>query len=233
VTAPKQQHQGAIYVDYMALSKLVPATSNPKKHNFEELQASVKRFGFTQPLLMNEKDGRLVAGHGRMETLQQLKAAGGSPPGRVQVSPDGEWLVPVLRGVSFTDEAEAKAYLLADNRLTEIGGWDDAALSEMLKELEDVNGLVGVGFTVSEVDKLLKSSDPDVAGATGDSPEEKFQRFQNADIKQVVLYFEGAEYDRVVARLAAIQAEHKLATNTDAVLLLLDRYEGGAPTAGK
>ena len=48
-----------------------------------------------------------------------------SVPRNILKDEDGMWMVPVLSGVKFSTEEEALAYLLADNKLTEIGGWDD------------------------------------------------------------------------------------------------------------
>jgi hypothetical protein len=97
-----------------------------------------------------------VAGHGRKEAYEGLKVAGKPPPARVRVAPDGDWLVPVLRGAAFKDDKEAEAYLLADNRVGELGGWDDLALADMLVELSPSDGemLAGTGFDQSLVDGI-------------------------------------------------------------------------------
>jgi len=133
--APAEPEQ-ELRIEYMALGALQTAPRNPKKHDLETAQASLNRFGHVTPLVLDERTGRLVAGHGRKEAYEGLKAAGKPPPGRVRVGPDGEWLVPVLRGAAFKDDKEAEAYLLVDNRLGEIGGWDEAALVESMRELD-------------------------------------------------------------------------------------------------
>ena len=63
---------------------------------------------------------------------------------------DGSWLVPVIRGVSFKSEEEAQAYLLADNRLVELGGWNTSALIEELEKLAEESTLEGTGFDDSD-----------------------------------------------------------------------------------
>ena len=61
-------------------------------------------------------------------------ASGAEAPQGVQVADDGQWLVPVQRGIAFRDEGEAQAYLVADNRHVELGGWDDSMLADVLLE---------------------------------------------------------------------------------------------------
>ena len=147
---------GEIRIEYVPLGSVARWPRNPKLHDHDALGASVDRFGFVQPLLVDERTGQLVAGHGRLETLQKRKAEGKPPPGRVTVGADGEWMVPVIRGVAFGSEAEAEAYLLADNRLVEIGGWNNDVLIAMLDAARmDPTALLGTGFSSAEVEHLI------------------------------------------------------------------------------
>lgn len=149
-----------IRVEYMALDDLVRAPRNPKRHDMGALGGSVDRFGYTQPILLDEKTGMLVAGHGRLDLLSAMKAEGKAPPKRI-LTEGKEWLVPVVRGVSFANEAEAEAYLLADNRIVEIGGWDEAEVAEILRDLIDSVGkdgaMIGIGYSTEEAERILKN----------------------------------------------------------------------------
>src|SRR6185312_5628475 len=93
-----------IYIEYMALSKLQRAPRNPKAHDLGLLERSMIRFGCAEPPAINETTSRVVAGHGRLDTLERMKAAGEEPPGRIRVE-NGEWYVPV-RGIRFDSDAE-------------------------------------------------------------------------------------------------------------------------------
>jgi DNA modification methylase len=103
------------------------------------------RHGYVAPMIVDERTGRLVAGHGRLESLQKAKAEGREPPDRVRVR-GRDWLVPVVRGIAFADDREAEAYLLADNQTTILGGWDDSELREIIEELGKADALEGTGF---------------------------------------------------------------------------------------
>lgn len=141
-------------VEYLDLATVLRAPRNPKQHDLGVIQASLDRFGFVSPILMDDATGRLVAGHGRLDALQQRKASGGSPPARVRVDGD-RWLVPVIRGLAFSSPTEAESYLVADNQLTLLGGWDEHALAGLLSDLATQQALDGTGFDAEDVDRLL------------------------------------------------------------------------------
>ena len=149
-----------VRIEYMPLDKLQEAPRNPKLHSVEDIKDSMRRFGFVQVPAINETTGRLVAGHGRREALIEMKTAGEPAPKRIVVK-GSKWLVPVLRGVAFDTDQEAEAYLLADNRLSDIGGYDEAVLAQALADLQKVtDGLKGTGYSEADLKELIgKQSD--------------------------------------------------------------------------
>jgi len=164
-------------IEYMPLDKLAEAPRNPKQHEREEIKASMRRFGFVAVPAINETTGRLVAGHGRKEALVEMQAAGEPPPARIRVK-NKQWAVPVLRGVAFATDQEAEAYLLADNRLTEVGGWDEELLARMVADLAKIPdglGLQGVGYDEKEIERMLASVE---SGTASDQSAELRENFQ-------------------------------------------------------
>ena len=144
-----------LQIEYVPLATLKRWERNPKDHDLGELGRSLSRFGFVMPILVDERSGMIAAGHGRIDTLLQRKGAGESPPARIDVTEDGDWLVPVVRGVSFNSDGEAEAYAIADNRLVERGGWMENTLVEVLKDLAEGPGLDGTGYDEDDLDALL------------------------------------------------------------------------------
>ena len=124
-------------IEYLPLADLTRWPGNPKEHASEAIAASIREFGFRDPLAIDETTGRLIAGHGRLSVLERAHAAGQPAPQFVQVRGDGMWLIPVTRGGSFVDESEASAYLIAHNRTSELGGWNEDLLAGMLGSLDD------------------------------------------------------------------------------------------------
>ncbi len=147
---------GEARLEWMRLPDLKKADRNPKGHDLPGIQAAFRRFGFIDPMVMNETTGQLVAGHGRTEALSLMKRAGEVPPARVRVADDGEWLAPVLRGVAFRNAQEAEAYLVASNQLTTAGKWDAAGLGAILADFTKLDvPLGGLGFTERQVQRLV------------------------------------------------------------------------------
>lgn len=150
---------GEMTLQYMGLRELKRCPRNPKDHDIGGIHESMGRWGFTSPMLIDERTGQLVAGHGRLETLVKMLVSGKEPPARV-IEKGGEWYVPVIRGVSFENESEAMAYVVADNRLTEVGGWFEEQLTSVMANLAEQGEamLRGTGFDLDDVDRMLKEA---------------------------------------------------------------------------
>lgn len=119
---------------------------NPKRHpeaQVKDLVRSIKRFGWGAPLLARP-NGELIAGHGRLEAAKQL----------------GLQKVPV-RWMNL-DPTEAHLLALADNKLTEIGEWDDVLVREILEaaKLEGAE-IDGLGWSDEDLSKLLNATAQD------------------------------------------------------------------------
>lgn len=147
------------WIEYRPLHSIIPAPVNPKGHALDELRASIERFGFIEPVIEDSRTGRLHAGHGRLETLAAAELAGLEPPEGIGRA-GGRWTVPVVCGWSSANDDEAKAALVAVNRLVERGGWNVPDLSKMLDELRAGPGLAGTGYTAPDLDAMLASLAP-------------------------------------------------------------------------
>lgn len=158
-------------VEYEPIDQLIGAQNNPKQHNIDLVRRSIARFGYVSPAIVDERTGRLVVGHGRTEALLALRDAGDTPPEGVRQDDSGVWLVPVLRGWSSRSDEEAAAYLVADNRHTELGGWDNEALAKLLDDIGDPDLVDLTGWDLDELSSLLDDTEemPD-EGDAGTEP---------------------------------------------------------------
>lgn len=157
---PEQQHDQPRWTAYVRLADVVPADRNPKKHAIPDLKASLAEFGFVELPTVDERTGKLVAGHGRLEATAELLAdaevAGLEPPEGVLVDDGGHWKIPVSRGWASRDDDHAGRYLMASNHLSAKGGWDERARLEYLEELQRAErGLIGTGFTTDDINAML------------------------------------------------------------------------------
>lgn len=150
-----QPEQPSRRVEYLPLSEVVGNEHNPKAHALDTLDASVGRFGFVEPIVVDGRTGLVISGHGRSKTLAAMEARGDSAPDGVQTGPDGRWLVPVVTGWSSRTDTEANAALIALNRTTELGGWVDEELLGLLETLGDSPyGFDGVGYDEQSIEDL-------------------------------------------------------------------------------
>lgn len=118
------------YIEYMPVAKLKPNPVNAKEH--ASLEESFSRFGFAEPIVLDERTKMIAAGHGRREELIKLKKSGAPAPDGVIVV-KGEWHVPVFRGWSTKDDDDASDFLTASNFLVGAGGWNKTKLKAALK----------------------------------------------------------------------------------------------------
>jgi len=145
-------------ISYERLSWLVEhqAPRNPKRHDVDGVTASMNRFGYTLPVMLDETTQTVVAGHGRIEVLLALRSTGKARPARIDVAPDGDWLVPVIRGLSWSGPEEAEAYLLADNQHGRAAGYDEELLTKMLADHREYEpGVTGLGWSDEQVTTML------------------------------------------------------------------------------
>jgi ParB-like chromosome segregation protein Spo0J len=137
-------------IEYVQLARLTPCERNARTHSTEQvrkLAESIKRFGFTVPVLVNAEN-QIVCGHGRVEAAKLL----------------GLGEVPVLR-VSHLSVTDQRAYSIADNRLAELARWDHDALAIELQALIDLDFAVDVtGFDIGEIELMLHDQDEDETG---------------------------------------------------------------------
>lgn len=145
-------------LEYMPLADLLAARHprNVKGHDLDTIDAMISRFGYTIPVLIDERTGYVAAGHGRLAVLerrtQQLDGPG-APQG-ILTTEAGVWLVPTVRGWASADDDELVAYLIGDNWSAITGGWTDG-LAEVLAELVDTPQGLPPGITSDDLDTML------------------------------------------------------------------------------
>src|SRR5476651_1302742 len=139
-------------LEFLPTGDLAPDPLNPRNHDRAQVRAiakSIEAFGFNAPILI-DKNRKIIPGHGRYEAAKYLGLA----------------QVPVIR-LEHLSEAQARAYMLADNKLTDRSTWDDSKLAVHLKELSELAGdfdIEAIGFELPEVDFRIQSlDDPEVA----------------------------------------------------------------------
>jgi ParB-like chromosome segregation protein Spo0J len=140
-------------IEYIPLWDLREDPRNPKAHDGEAMAASLRQFSLIDPVVIDGRTGYLISGHGRKAALLDLHTQGAPTPDGITIAPDGTWLVPAVTGWSSRTDAEARAALIALNRIGELGGWVDTALLDLLDELSAQDESLGVGLTSAGFDE--------------------------------------------------------------------------------
>jgi DNA modification methylase len=143
-TSKRRSAPRELVIAYRRPDELKLDPTNPRLHSKKQIQQiarSIEAFGFNVPVLTRQ-DGQVAAGHGRVEAAKLLKLD----------------RIPTIQLEHLT-EVQLRAFMIADNRLTEIGAWDDRLLAEQLKALAEVElnfSLEVTGFEMAEIDTMIE-----------------------------------------------------------------------------
>ena len=135
------QHWPADKVERRKVADLTPYARNARTHSDEQvaqIAASIREWGWTVPILVDER-GEIIAGHGRVLAAQRI----------------GLEDVPCMVAEGWS-EAQRRAYVLADNKLTLNGGWNDELLRVELQDLDAMGfDLEKTGFGIGEMASMF------------------------------------------------------------------------------
>lgn len=127
-------------VESVPLSKLKPWDQNPRKnHAVDAISASIERFGYLAPIIVQKGTYRILAGHGRFAALKKAKARN----------------VPVI--VAEISDQDAALFTIADNKIGSLSDWDFESLAVILKGVDfsvDLK-LTDLGWTDFELRKII------------------------------------------------------------------------------
>ena len=137
--------QASLRVEYRPLDALIPFARNPRTHSNEQVEqiaASIREFGFTNPILLDGDNG-IVAGHGRLAAARLL----------------GLKSVPCIE-LGHLSEAQKRAYIIADNKLALNAGWNEELLRLELTDLKELGAnLQLIGFDAMELADIMLGKD--------------------------------------------------------------------------
>lgn len=144
-------------LERLPLDRLIPYANNSRTHSEEQvaqIAASIREFGFTNPILIDEADG-IIAGHGRVLAARKL----------------GMEEVPCIR-LGHLSEAQRRAYVIADNKLALNAGWDEELLAVELSSLREVGFDLGLtGFDAESIERSLNPPEPNQDDSPNEFPE--------------------------------------------------------------
>ena len=205
------------------LKELRANPKNPKTHPEEQvdaLVAAIKEWGWTQPILCTA-DREVVAGHGRLMAAERMNLE----------------VVPAIICDGWTPE-QIQAYVIADNKLTELGEWDDGLLAISVKELQDADfDMSLLAIEPDELQDMLATGGflGDLAEGDEEDGDGRLRKGPGA-AGTVTLTFHLSPHDRdtIVAHLSKVRDKYELATTAAALMRLATKgeAENGKETSG-
>jgi ParB-like chromosome segregation protein Spo0J len=184
------------------LADLVPASYNPRKlteKQYSNLKESLEKFGLAEIPAINT-DNLVLAGHQRLKVLTDLFGK--------------DYEIDVRVPNRKLTDAEAKEYNIRSNKNT--GEWD----WDILGNHYDMEELLSFGFQEFELGGLGASVEKDINELS-----DGLESYLQGNIKQIVLYFKGDEFEPIIDRMQTVMNKESLETHTDAFLKLLEFYE--------
>lgn len=134
-----------LQIEYKKIDDLIPYIKNSRTHSPQQIQqlaASIKEFGWTNPILLDGDNG-IIAGHGRLAAARLLN----------------QFEVPTIQLNGLT-ENQKRAYIIADNKLALNAGWDIEFLNLEIKDLQDAGfDLNLMGFSAEELKEFAHNED--------------------------------------------------------------------------
>ena len=138
-----------LQIIYQPVTAVAPYANNARTHSkkqTEQIAASMRKFGWTNPIIVDDQN-MVIAGHGRLEAAKLL----------------GMTEVPTVR-LSGLTKAQVRAYIIADNRLAQLSGWDEKILALELQELLSFENDFDVGITgwdTGDIDVMIAALEPE------------------------------------------------------------------------
>lgn len=187
------------------VGELTEHPENPRRSDDRLIEELIRANGFYGVLTVQRATGHVLAGNGRLRAARRV----------------GLETVPVV--YVDVDDDEARRILLADNRASDIGVYDDEALTALLSTLQEETGLDGTGYTDADLKLLLGQLGEPGYGTAGHglTPGERQAAFDAADVRTIVLPYQAERYGAIVTALGALMKALDMETFADVVATLV------------
>ena len=163
-------------IQYKKTNDLIPYARNARTHSelqIGQIAASIKEFGFTQPILLDGQNG-IIAGHGRYEAALKMQMAE----------------VPTI-DLSHLSDIQKRAYVIADNKIALNSAWDNQLLELEIADLKEVGfDIELLAFDPSELNK----ANIDYSILDDDEVDDELDDMANGVRKAIQIEFEPEHY---------------------------------------
>lgn len=202
----------------VAVDTLHEFEGNPRKGNIKELVESLKHNGQYKPIVVQKSTKQILAGNHLWKAAKEL--------GWIEID-----VVEI-----DVDDTQAKKIVVADNRLADMGGYDEQALLDLLGEID----LAGTGYVAADVDDLLamieEQTTPDWRVANADSVHENVQQrptlseraehYAERTIRLLMCEYPNEQYVWIIGQLTTLREKYNADSNAEAILKAVAELTG-------
>ena len=190
--------------EYVDISTLQPWDLNPRNNDdtINRVAISIKRFGFSSPIIARKEDSMIIAGHTRYQASIKL----------------GLTKVPVR----FMDLSPTDAQLLAiaDNKIQELSKWKDDELRNLIKDLSDED-IFQIGFSDEEFEDLVNPQEPYEFVSDIDLDDDEI----DSRLSQVILWYDKDELDIFNSHIELLLKDSELSPSQFILQILKKQIE--------
>lgn len=184
------------------IDSLQEYAGNPRRGDVDAIAASLKRFGQVKPVILKGDRKTIVAGHHIMKGARKLG-----------------WDKIAVLPVSFETERDALAYLMADNRLSDLGSYDATQQLSILEDMETSANFEGTGFTPDDLEDLRAAMEAvpttapvDWQGEHAEGADTAAQRAERLAVavpmKEVVMLLTMEQYETFGGHLRTLRSKY-------------------------
>jgi len=197
----------------VALINLKPYPDNPRKGNVDLIAKSLETYGQYKPITINKRTNEILAGNHTYEAAKKLG-----------------WATIQATYIDVDANTAAKIVLM-DNKTSDSGGYDDTKLLGLLDSLGDLSATGYTDKDLKELQNLYDSPGTDLRNTVMGKSLKDWQETLGQRSTRIIMFdFEKPRYTWVAERLEQFRNENDLATNTDALIRLIEKISGeGAP----
>lgn len=202
----------------VAVDTLKEFEGNPRKGNVKELVESLKHNGQYKPIVVQKSTKQILAGNHLWKAAKEL---GWTEIDIVELD---------------VDDTQAKKIVVADNRLADMGGYDEQALLDLLGEID----LAGTGYEPADVDDLLalieEQSTPEWKIANSNTVHENVQQrptlseraehYAERTIRLLMCEYPNDQYVWIIGQLTELRNKYNVDSNAEAILHAVSELTG-------
>jgi hypothetical protein len=197
----------------VALITLKPYPNNPRKGNIDLIAKSLETYGQYKPITINKRTNEILAGNHTYEAAKKLGWA------TIQAT------------YIDADENTAAKIVLMDNKTSDAGGYDDATLLGLLDSLGDLDATGYTDKDIKELQELYDAPEPQLRNTVMGKTLADWQETLGQRTTRIIMFdYDKPRYMWVAEKLEQFRNENDLATNTEALIRLIEKISGeGAP----